>query len=138
MIPRRPTTRRICKWAALLLGVPVLLLSSYVSAWLAVSRLRHDKRISSATVLAIAPVFEPIKAYCRAELPGGHLLVDAWWALNPARPGPFGGGWLYGELAPRRLGQPIPVPETLAQEADAPAKQTSSWVRRSRSVLPAR
>jgi len=75
--------RRTIKRAALLLGVPVLLLSWYMSAWLTVSRAAHQGFISAATATEVAPAFKPILAYCSAGHPGAKSLKRVWWALNP-------------------------------------------------------
>lgn len=87
-IPHRRLARRI----ALLIAGCVLLVSSYVSTWLAVSRAAYDGIISGAVAASVAPVFRPIVWYCEHDWIGVDSLQRLWWRLNPAVAGPTADG----------------------------------------------
>jgi hypothetical protein len=59
----------------------VLLLSGYVSAWLAVSR--SDKYGIDIDHERLVPVFDPVIRYADSDLPGATALSDLWWSINP-------------------------------------------------------
>jgi len=66
----------------LALVAPVLVLASYVCAWLVVSNAAHRGLIASSIADQTVPVFQPILSYCRADLPGASALSAVWWRMN--------------------------------------------------------
>jgi len=80
MPPTRP--RRIVKWTAIAVVAPLLLLASYVSAWLAVSNAYYRAQISSTTADHAAIAFRPIVLYCDTDMPGADTLCRVWWRMN--------------------------------------------------------
>jgi hypothetical protein len=79
-----PASRcRIIRWTVVAVVAPVLLLASYVSAWLCVSRAVHDGHLTVADTNPIRPIFAPLIRYSESELPGAQLLKRLWWKVNP-------------------------------------------------------
>ena len=78
-----PATRRpIVRWTVIAIVAPVLLLASYVSAWLAFPQVAGSDVIPMTVVDAIDPLFAPIDAYCASDLPGAESLDELWMELN--------------------------------------------------------
>jgi hypothetical protein len=77
--------RRIARTVLLILALPLLLLTGYVSTWIAVSKAARENLISSSTALALRPVFAPLIRFSDTEYPGGTGLNRLWWGINPRR-----------------------------------------------------
>jgi len=67
----------------LAITVSVLLLASYVSAWIAWPRVYGHGMLSVRTEESIEVVFKPLDAYSTSNLPGGAALLWLYIRLNP-------------------------------------------------------
>jgi len=73
--------RRILRWTLIAAVTPVLLLVSYVSAWVGVSRAIESGLLKPSLASDMRPVFDPILSYCRSGRTGSRTLHDLWWAV---------------------------------------------------------
>jgi hypothetical protein len=77
--------RRIVRTVVLMLALPLLLLTGYVSTWIAVSKSARENFISQNTALTLRPAFAPLIRFCDSESPGGAELNRLWWTINPRK-----------------------------------------------------
>jgi len=85
MITARPRRRKIIRRVALIIALPIVLMSAYVSTWLAVSKAARENLISSNTALALRPAFTPLITFSDTQFPGGAELNGLWWSVNPRK-----------------------------------------------------
>ena len=72
--------RQFVRWGVIAFVAPVLLHSSYVSAWLVMPW--FDYYVPWVPTGAFEPLFTPIDAYCNSGLHGSGLLVELFWDVN--------------------------------------------------------
>jgi hypothetical protein len=77
--------RRIIRWTVIAVVAPLLLLSSYVSAWLAMSSIVQKGVATTTAYPTVTTSFRPIYWYCMYDLPGGRTLRKMWWTVIPPR-----------------------------------------------------
>jgi hypothetical protein len=103
-------SRRIIRWTTIAIVTPVLLLVSYVSSWLCVSRAVHEGHLTVADTARLRPVFIPLIAYSESQLPGGRRLQRLWWKVNPGtmETSIFIGAWSpVGPISPSHPDHPV-------------------------------
>jgi hypothetical protein len=83
--------RRIIRWTVIAVVAPVLLLTSYVSAWLVLPKAAMKGIIPWTIADAVEPVFVPIDLYCNSDLPGAKNLNALWFQINGIDPQMFDG-----------------------------------------------